>query len=1218
MDQRCNSRTHKRGIAVNKQALSLAVFVAGGAYPAVSNALSLGDIESNSNLNQPLKAQIELLSTSAQEAQQLQVRLAPPSVFNRVGIDRPAYLENLRFSTTVRNGKPMIVVSSDTPIDEPFVNFLVEVSWPQGQLLKEYTVMLDPPVLMQPGSTTASEATVRAEPGGSGRVARPAPQPVTRVAQRPAPAPVQRERPAPQAVEEQQVPPPAQAQAQPQARPARRAQPNRTYRVRSGDTLYNIAARARPRDLTVDQMMVALYRANPNAFIRNNINGLKRGSVLKAPSMELAQGTTPNGARQQVRQHYNDWKEFRTRAAGSTAPQERVAKPERTTTKNNKPETVNKTPAPATTTAVPTPEPTNTKPKLEVLGGNQQPVPSTNATAAAGQARLQELENQLSLTRESISARQRENAELRSRLTDLQSMVDKKNKIVEVSSNAAAGLTGTTEPVPVPVNPVGTTPAVGGTTTLPGANPGMGGMQPPVSTGGGTGTTLPPTQMAGVPTPTPQPVGGMAPNPVTSITPGGTVLPPTNVGTEIAGSLDPTQGGTKVIRTDPSVQTAATPPIVKPKVQVPLPEPEQPEEDLLSMLTSPLALQIGAGSILGLLGLGLLWRFLRRKKNKVVNNDAVFDLEDDIADPAKGHNVHGADVFANLEDDIKHAEQQRPDLPIREAAVSTAAAVAPKATVKKSEPVLEVKHTAPSEEEDDVLMESNVYIAYGLHQQAESELKKAIEKHPERMEYRHKLLENYFAANNRAGFDQTAQEFMAHNGANKERLWNDIVAWGRKISPDNPLYATGSVSANAFNEGTSTLAKTAATVGGAAAATAGTVAVASAALKAGDDDDDFDDYDLDLPDLDLPKTQTNFGNDPLGASAKAAEIKLDKPVEKTTQPANSTSEASYSAPTINQDDELDDFDFDLDFDEPKVTKAASTPSTKETRTTTSSMLDELDSLDFDTDPVPTPKTTTPATPDTGLVNLFDELDLGLDKATDKVADTAKAAGNKISSAATNTMDSLEMGLDTLTSKAGGAAAAVAAGAGAVAAGVLGSGAKVTQPAEPQLEELDDLDDSDFSALDDLLKEHNLTLAGSNANTATPSTAAAPTATDDAAKVTNLALHIKDNDLNKILPENNFYTKSGSSAASVAPVSTPAAKPQEDEWLGDIDDALSFLDLPDEEIDLHEAHISTKLDLARAYLDMGDIEGARSTLEEVVVEGNDDQRREAQQLLHQAG
>ncbi len=223
---------------MNKQALSLAIFIA-GAYPAASSALGLGDIESNSHLNQPLRATIDLLSAAPADASQIQVRLAPPDVFNRVGVARPDFLGSLRFTPTVQGGKPVILVSSDAPIQEPFVNFLLEVSWPQGQLLKEYTVMLDPPVLMQPGNTVAGEAAVRAEPKAAGNVRRPA--------------------------RTQQAAPTAQ-QAAPAAQQPAAASRNRTYRVKSGDTLFRVASRLQRPGVSNDQMMMALFRANPGAF----------------------------------------------------------------------------------------------------------------------------------------------------------------------------------------------------------------------------------------------------------------------------------------------------------------------------------------------------------------------------------------------------------------------------------------------------------------------------------------------------------------------------------------------------------------------------------------------------------------------------------------------------------------------------------------------------------------------------------------------------------------------------------------------------------------------------------------------------------------------------------------------------------------------------------------------------------------------------------------
>ncbi|HIP94637.1 MAG TPA: hypothetical protein EYH20_04800, partial [Leucothrix sp.] len=107
---------------MNKKALSLAVCIA-MTLPTASNALSLGDIESNSNLNQPFEGTINLLSTSIEEANLLKVKVASPAVFNRVGIDRPAFLNSIRFRTTVKNGKPVIVVRSSQPINEPFLNF---------------------------------------------------------------------------------------------------------------------------------------------------------------------------------------------------------------------------------------------------------------------------------------------------------------------------------------------------------------------------------------------------------------------------------------------------------------------------------------------------------------------------------------------------------------------------------------------------------------------------------------------------------------------------------------------------------------------------------------------------------------------------------------------------------------------------------------------------------------------------------------------------------------------------------------------------------------------------------------------------------------------------------------------------------------------------------------------------------------------------------------
>ncbi|MCB1638025.1 MAG: hypothetical protein KDI15_04200, partial [Thiothrix sp.] len=213
---------------------------------------------------------------------------------------------------------------------------------------------------------------------------------------------------------------------------------------------------------------------------------------------------------------------------------------------------------------------------------------------------------------------------------------------------------------------------------------------------------------------------------------------------------------------------------------------------------------------------------------------------------------------------------------------------------------------------------------------------------------------------------------------------------------------------------------------------------------------------------------------------------------------------------------------------------------------------------------------------------------------------------------------------------GMAAAGVAAAAGAASAMLMGRDGEdgTHPPAHDQDDTLDFDFDQDLSAsastepvdamgtdpmdtgLDDLDFDLGLDEPMGDAHDAGAQAAAAAAGAADAGKekVTNLNLHLDQHSgLRKILPEDTFYTTPDADADN-----------PDDAWLGDIDDALSFLDTPDDELDLHEAHISTKLDLARAYLDMGDIEGARSTLEEVMVEGNDNQRREAETLLHQTG
>ena len=128
---------------------ALAIAVLGAMTTANVAALGLGDIDLKSALNQPLDAEVELLSATGAEMQELRVSVAPPQAFEEAGIERPMFLNKLKFD--VRNnaeGRPVIHITSSDVVREPFIDFLLEISWSKGRLVREYTVLVDPPVTM--------------------------------------------------------------------------------------------------------------------------------------------------------------------------------------------------------------------------------------------------------------------------------------------------------------------------------------------------------------------------------------------------------------------------------------------------------------------------------------------------------------------------------------------------------------------------------------------------------------------------------------------------------------------------------------------------------------------------------------------------------------------------------------------------------------------------------------------------------------------------------------------------------------------------------------------------------------------------------------------------------------------------------------------------------------------------------------------------------------
>ncbi len=250
--------------------------------------LGLGEIELNSALNQEFNATIELFDAAGLEPGEILVSLGSSDDFQRVGVERFFFLTGLSFEVSyAANGEPQVVITSSRPITEPYLNFLVEVLWPNGRLLKEYTVLLDPPTFSQAAAPTVSAPAQNRSASNSGRVQRAPAQSGTQVQVAPRETP-----PAPS--------------------PLDRGIDGDEYGMTDrGDTLWSIASRARPsNDVSVEQTMLAIAELNPDAFINGNINLMKAGYVLRLPDEAQSRALSSEQALAEVSRQADEWQAY--------------------------------------------------------------------------------------------------------------------------------------------------------------------------------------------------------------------------------------------------------------------------------------------------------------------------------------------------------------------------------------------------------------------------------------------------------------------------------------------------------------------------------------------------------------------------------------------------------------------------------------------------------------------------------------------------------------------------------------------------------------------------------------------------------------------------------------------------------------------------------------------------------------------------------------------
>lgn len=269
-------------------ALAAATLASVALYAPDALALALGPVTVQSALGEPLRAEIALPSITQAEAESLKVTTAPPETFRSQGMEYSSAAGQVRMLLQRRpDGSSVLRLSSDSPVNEPFVDLIIDATWASGRITRSYTMLFDPPAMRRPAPSVTVAPQVRSTA------------------------------PTPSAPPAQALPAPARPAVQPLAAAPAATDSSGSVTVKAGDTAGRIASAHRPRDVSLDQMLVALLRANPEAFIGGNVNRLKAGAVLDLPSASQAGAASAAEAQQTIAAQSRDFNDFRRKLAAA-------------------------------------------------------------------------------------------------------------------------------------------------------------------------------------------------------------------------------------------------------------------------------------------------------------------------------------------------------------------------------------------------------------------------------------------------------------------------------------------------------------------------------------------------------------------------------------------------------------------------------------------------------------------------------------------------------------------------------------------------------------------------------------------------------------------------------------------------------------------------------------------------------------------------------------
>ena len=707
--------------------------------PDYGFTLGLGEIEVTTALNQELNAEIQLLSAAPEDVETLIVKLASREEFIRAGIDRPYMLNSLKFSAETRDGVPFVRVTSDKPVREPFLSFLVEVDWPRGHMMREYTILLDPPVFLEQQAPAQQEQLRPAAMESSPPATRGTSEPQSSSGFRPAVMGATTTTPPAAAVPAAEAgAQTTQAQAPYQSAPAYTQtyyQSPGGYRVQQGDTLWSLADAMRPdQSVSIEQMMLAMLRSNPEAFINENVNGLKRGYILRIPDGDDIVSINQDEAVAMVREQNALWREYYQAVAGgeTASSMDREGEAGAGAGMDESGDS-----------------------RLEIVAAGSGT--SASATKDPTQMSSSELRAELALAREALETERVEKEELNQRVVSLEGQVDRMKSLLTLEDSDLAEMQQVATPVEGEAIPEAGTSEEAMFEEL-------------------DEMVIDETAMA----------DDAVVEEITETEEAVIDESAVEAGGEQEVFIDEEQ--VEIVEELAGQSEASTEDFAASQNTEPAFMQQRKQDPLTMLLNNPVLLAAAGGGLLLVL---LLIALIMKRRKSGDEEFAVAGNLDDIDNITE--QVDDRDVIREVED--VQVEQEMAEAEAVAETVSTgldADTVAIQASTEDTVAATADEAEAESEPRDDVIAEADVYLAYGIYQQAEELLQNAIKDNPDKDSYRVKLAETYLAGKNSDGFVELATEMNQRRGGEDTPEWQRIVAIGQELVPGHALISAAS------------------------------------------------------------------------------------------------------------------------------------------------------------------------------------------------------------------------------------------------------------------------------------------------------------------------------------------------------------------------------------------------------------------------------------------